>query len=361
MTKPSVTYSTNSHSKYKRNDIFIKNEANNTIQEEHADRADIVLPLIAIDGGGTNTISTIANRRGNVLSKAEASTTNHQLIGKERTVKTLSELILKNIQQLRNISPEYYSQGKTVTFKIGVFALAGIDTQRDQLIVRRIVQQVITNSNIRIEKIIVENDALSTLIGATNHTPGVLLASGTGSIAFGHDGKGNYVRSGGWGHILGDEGGGYWIGKAAIQSILKMYDGRGPKTMLSDLVLNHFGFKDHEELYDWVYGSDFTVNSVGELAKIVEEAFCLGDKVSEKILESATHELSQLAFGVIRKLNISNQPLQILFLGGVLQNNEYIKKRVERNILNKVEEIEILPNNQKPIHLILQRGLNELR
>ena len=52
---------------------------------------------------------------------------------------------------------------------------------------------------LKVGKLIIENDAEATMIGATWGKPGALLISGTGSIAYAHDAKGRIVRSGGWG------------------------------------------------------------------------------------------------------------------------------------------------------------------
>ena len=53
--------------------------------------------------------------------------------------------------------------------------------------------------------------------------------------------KGEAARSGGWGYVLGDEGSGYWIGRAALRAVLREADRRGPATVLSGLLLKHFG------------------------------------------------------------------------------------------------------------------------
>ena len=48
-------------------------------------------------------------------------------------------------------------------------------------------------------------------------------------------------RSGGWGYVLGDEGSGYWIGRAALRAVLREADHRGPATVLTPMLLEHFG------------------------------------------------------------------------------------------------------------------------
>ncbi|TFJ93174.1 N-acetylglucosamine kinase [Lentibacillus salicampi] len=312
-------------------------------------------PLLAIDGGGTKTIAVITDADGNVLSSGKSGTSNYQVAGFKGTIKTLKRVIKKAIGQLNENVLHHDTE---INFNVGVFALAGIDTIKDETNVQEIVKQVIEESGVQIKRVIVENDALSVLFGETNHSPGVILISGTGSIAFGHDGRGNYARAGGWGHRLGDEGGGYWIGKEAILTILKMHDGRGPETALSDLVLNQFQLDNHEDLYNWVYGPNYSIHDVGELSTIVEDAYHLGDPASKNILDRAVSELYCLVSAVVKRINISGGPFKLLFLGGVLQNSDYVKSELMYKVKNEMPNVDIITNHDKPIDLIVQRGLN---
>ena len=56
------------------------------------------------------------------------------------------------------------------------------------------------------------NDAVTSYVGAIGFEPGAVVAAGTGVIALAGDRDGNFARSDGWGYILGDDGGGYYIG-----------------------------------------------------------------------------------------------------------------------------------------------------
>src|SRR5699024_12039562 len=106
-------------------------------------------------------------------------------------------------------------------FDIGICSSDLIDTEADQINVAKIVKEVLVALNIHFNKLIVENDALSVLFGMTKGDPGAILIAGTGAIGFAYDGGNNPVRGGGWGHKVGDDGSGYWIGKEAILAILK--------------------------------------------------------------------------------------------------------------------------------------------
>lgn len=325
------------------------------METKKMERERVVVPLLAIDGGGTKTIAIITDETGNMLGMGQAGTSNYHVFGEENTIKTLSNVILEALNRFKKDSA--LDLQTEIVIKLGVFALAGLDTETDKANVQEIVRNVIAESGVQFQKVIVENDALSALLGATNRRPGVLLISGTGSIAFAHDGNGKYVRSGGWGHLLGDEGGGHWIGKEAIRSILKMYDGRGTKTILADYVLEHLKLECYEQLYNWVYGPDCSIHKVAALSTIVELAYQEGDQVSKMILDRAVTELFELICGVAKISGVINKPFKLLFLGGILQNSNYIKKELTKKVHEEMPNVEILPNYQKPISLIIQRGL----
>ena len=64
---------------------------------------------------------------------------------------------------------------------------------------------------------IVVNDVVGAWATATGAGPGVAVISGTGSNVFGVGPDGRGWRAGGWGHLLGDEGSGYWLGVGVDQ------------------------------------------------------------------------------------------------------------------------------------------------
>lgn len=68
-------------------------------------------------------------------------------------------------------------------------------------------------------------DAVTAYVGALGPLPGAVVAAGTGLIALGTD-LSAWQRADGWGHLLGDCGGGAWIGRAGLEAALRAYDGR---------------------------------------------------------------------------------------------------------------------------------------
>lgn len=308
--------------------------------------------LLAVDGGGTKTLAVITDSTGSILGEGKAGASNYQVIGKELAIKALVTSIQEALVEVaaRNSGP--------VQFEKTVFALAGIDTTNDEVEVREIVEETIKQLGLATHMLLVENDCLSALLGATQNKAGALLISGTGSIVFAHDGRGNFFRTGGWGYRVGDEGSGYWIGKEAIRSVLKMNDGREKETILSKLILQKFGFHKVEDLYNWVYSPNYCVDDVGALTTLVEEAYKMGDEVSKGILDDAASELTLLLETTIDKAGIAREEFQLILQGGVIQNNLYIRNRVLDCLKRKAERVKVIDTDQKPITFIIKRGLN---
>lgn len=307
-------------------------------------------PLLVIDGGGTKTLAVVADSKGEVLGMGQSVASNYQVAGiegaKDSLVEAINEVIFK-----------VCGKKERINFHTGVFAVAGIDTFEDQEIVKRIVNDVCNRTGIYFTNLIIENDALSTLIGATSNQPGAIVISGTGSIAFAHDGKGNFVRAGGWGHKVGDEGSGYWIGIEAIRAILKMSDGSGQKTLLKDRVLEATNLPTVESLYNWVYSAKNSVDTIGAIAQVVEACTGEGDAISKRIQDLAADELFSLLQTVIKKTLNVDEKITIVFQGGILKHNDYIQKQLGNKVKRHYPNNCLILAKLEPFEYIVQRGL----
>lgn len=309
------------------------------------------IELLAVDGGGTKTRAVLVEADGTILGEGNAGASNYHVVGVEGAKKALVEAILAAFKDA-GMETSY-----TVNVEKAVFALAGIDTTHDEREVEEVVGQVIEALSIEMGTLQVENDCLSALLGVTQNKAGILLIAGTGSIVFAHDGNNRIVRSGGWGHRVGDEGGGYWIGKQAISSVLKMYDGRGEETLLSKLILEEFKFNRIEDLYNWTYSDSYSIDHVGVLAAVVDEGFRLGDAVCKRILDCAVDELFLLIEAAIKKAEIGQKEFDLIFQGGVFQHNHYIKYQVSQRIQQSYTKVKIRTTSDEPIGNIIKRGL----
>lgn len=84
-------------------------------------------------------------------------------------------------------------------------------------------------------------DAVTAYAGSLGERPGAVVAAGTGMIVLGTDLR-TWRRADGWGHLLGDCGGGAWIGRAGLEAALRAHDGReGGSAALRDRAERMFG------------------------------------------------------------------------------------------------------------------------
>ena len=161
---------------------------------------------------------------------------------------------------------------------------------------------------------IVTSDWEISLYGALEGAPGLLVIAGTGSVCCGRNAAGDVIRTGGWGHLIGDEGSGYALGRDALRAAAAMIDGTGPRTGIVPLLKERHGLDDRSAIIRYVYGND--KSAVAALSGIVLEAAEEGDAAAEGILRENAEALAVQAEAAARTLSI--EKLRIALAGGLL-------------------------------------------
>jgi N-acetylglucosamine kinase-like BadF-type ATPase len=166
----------------------------------------------------------------------------------------------------------------------------------------------------------VVHDALIALDAAYDAGSGLVVIAGTGSVVLARTTDGALARAGGWGHVLGDDGSGYAIGRAGLRAVAAAFDG-GADTALSPRVREHCGIDDREQLLETIYQTDFSVQAV---APLVIDAAAGDDAVADEILSSQVTKLTeQVGWLVDREAPIAPR---ITLVGGMLQNDHYARR-----------------------------------
>ncbi|MGE0555414.1 MAG: N-acetylglucosamine kinase [Gemmatimonadales bacterium] len=156
--------------------------------------------------------------------------------------------------------------------------------------------------------------------------PGVdaVLMAGTGSVGIAR-GDGKPIQVGGHGWQMGDEGGGYWIGRQALAAVGRSADGRAEPTALTELLLKIAAAPEARDLAAWAVVA--SPREVATLAPAVATAASSGDAAAERILELATEELEALVRALARR---RGAPLETIALGGGLLRDGPLRERLTR-------------------------------
>ena len=301
--------------------------------------------LLAVDGGATKTSLSLRTTTGNVLFEKISTGSNYQAIGETRACEVLTGL-------LHAAAP--YCEGP---IDAAVFAIAGIDTPKDQTVVTAIVEKSVATAGLQIRQLLIENDVEATLLGATAGQPGSLLIAGTGAIAYAFTGT-SIVRCGGWGHRAGDEGSGYWIGQQMLKVIFRHADGRSEQpTQLTALVLQKLGLTSVDELLNWLYAPNYTNAQVAGLGSLLAEAVAAQDIVACHIAQKAAEELVLLASAILHKTGYTSGPYTFYLNGGVLEYNDCITDAFYQQMRSHYPDIEWRMCIDKPIEYIVKRAI----
>ncbi len=141
---------------------------------------------------------------GTILSRAEADGSNYHVVGADRTKQILADLIVALLDQA-DVAPD-----SQIAYCLG---MAGLGRESDQAVINNICDGIGLD-----RRRILTHDAEIALVGGLGKLEGVILISGTGAIAYGQTADGRSARSNGWGHLLGDEGSGYFNWVASTSS-----------------------------------------------------------------------------------------------------------------------------------------------
>lgn len=277
--------------------------------------------IIGIDGGGTKSIGYITNENGKILGVVKSGSLNFHSQGQEGVKHNLQKLI-KQLVDLAGCTIE--------DVEIISMGIAGIGREKD----REIFLNIINSLNIS-AKLLLTTDIHIALVGAHGREKGIFTLSGTGSIAYGIDSCGKKHRLGGWGHIVGDEGSGYDIGRKGLELVAKTIDGRESSSLLVDMVFEQYGVKNTDEFISYVYNPLRTKADIAKISETVYYCASKGDIKSLEILERASQDLVNLTIELINKVSIEDE-LVVSVGGGIFDNMELVYEYFT-NALNKYD------------------------
>lgn len=161
----------------------------------------------------------------------------------------------------------------------------------------------------------VTNDVVTSYLGALGPTPGVVVAAGTGTSCLAVSPAGETARVDGWGHLLGDDGSGFRIGREGLAAGLRAADGRGGSPALLTALRARFG--DLSSLIATVYGSTCHSPQIAAFAPDVARLARAGDPLAADILSRAGAELAETVAAAARRVFDPDNHPEVAATGGV--------------------------------------------
>jgi N-acetylglucosamine kinase-like BadF-type ATPase len=300
--------------------------------------------VIGIDAGGTKTVCLLADERGVIVSESRGPGANLHTSGEPGVERVLQEVMKAAIGE-RGITPAAICLG-----------IAGVDRDDESRTIHAIMRRIGQRS-----RVVVVNDALIALVAGARDEPGIVIIAGTGSIAYGRNRRSEAARAGGWGHIIGDEGSGYWIGREALSAVMRAADGRGPLTGLTYDVLEHFSISDVSRLPRIVYDREQPRMSVAALGPLIQRARDDGDAVATRILERAAEELGLAAGSVATQLEMRGDPFTFHLAGGVFRVVPWLAEELPRRLAEIAPRCQVQLLDEEPATGAVWLALAEAR
>jgi glucosamine kinase len=199
---------------------------------------------------------------------------------------------------------------------------AGADSPDSVAVVGGLITDRVPGARVR-----VVHDA-RLLVAAAGLDTGVALISGTGSVAWGVRADGREARAGGWGHLLGDEGGGYHVALQAVRHALRRRDRGEPVDPLTAALLSRCGLDGPERLIDHFYGTPER-RYWAERAEVVAALARDGDDAATALVDAAATTLAGLARQVLDQLAFDGP---VVLGGGFARHHPVLQRAVRARL-----------------------------
>jgi N-acetylmuramic acid 6-phosphate etherase len=271
--------------------------------------------ILGVEGGGTKTAWVLVEA---VTSGSDAGTEFRIL---DQGKLPPSNLRLTTPERLREVFAELPKQ----VDRAGIF-VAGCSTEEDRRSLALICRDIWPNA-----KIVTGSDRDSGLAAALDHGDGIVVNAGSGSSVTGRRND-RIERAGGWGHILGDTGGGYFLSIEALRLILREYDLHRGEMQFTAKILHALSLNNLDELVRWAQTADKM--EIAMLAPVVFEAAAGGDACVNEIVEEGARVLCEFTEAVASRLHLLAP--KVALMGGLFYRDSIythaFRRRLKKNL-----------------------------
>jgi N-acetylmuramic acid 6-phosphate etherase len=276
--------------------------------------------ILGVEGGGTKTAWVLVERDGadlRILNQGKLPPSNFRLVTPDRLRTILSEL------------PKQIDRA-------GVF-LAGCALE-DQPALSHICAEIWPSA-----KITTGNDRDSGLAAALGRGEGIVVNAGSGSSVTGRRGD-KIEKAGGWGHILGDAGGGYFLAIQALRFILSEYDLHRGEVQFTAKILRALCLNNLDELVRWAQTADKM--EIALLAPVVFEAAAGGDARVMEIIEEGARVLGEYTEAVASRLRLLAP--KVVLMGGLFHRDSIYTHAFRRRLKKNLPDARVATADRPP-------------
>jgi N-acetylmuramic acid 6-phosphate etherase len=266
--------------------------------------------ILGIEGGGTKTAwALVANDA--IIESGKLPPSNLRLTP------------LDQITKIFHVLPRAVD-------RIGVF-LAGCVTEEDRAVLLKLARAVWPRA-----KIVAGSDRDSGMAACLRDRDGIAVNAGTGSSVTGRSGR-QIEKAGGWGHILGDAGGAYFVSIRALRSVLREYDLRRGEREFAANILRALGLNNFDELVRWAQTADKM--EIASLAPVVFEAARKSDEAARQIIAAGVSALVDFTTAVSMRLQLETPEVRLM--GGLFENQKFYGVAFAKALSEKIPGAEV--------------------
>ncbi|MCX5401614.1 N-acetylglucosamine kinase [Streptomyces sp. NBC_00102] len=222
-------------------------------------------------------------------------------------------------------------------------------------------------ASLGVRRLALAADGVTAYAGALGQRPGAVVAGGTGMIALGTDLR-EWHRADGWGHLLGDSGGGAWIGREGLDAALRAHDGRrgGSPALLARL---RAVFGPAPELPGLLYPRTDRPALLASFAPEVAACAADGDAVARSVLRRAAAHIAEAAAAVCpeagipqageRAVGSGGEPVEVALTGGLFRMGDPLLGPLREELARQLPHAALVPASGDPLagSLLLARAL----
>lgn len=311
--------------------------------------------LLVGDIGATSSALGLVDESGQIILRVEGPGANlHSYIAIDGFMHVLSSM-LKKLLKLRSQERRVEPSDVLLEIRAAHLAVSGVDSNRMPHVIQAI-ERGFAHLHIRFPFEITDSIVPSFSSNPMQAQSGILATAGTQACTAAIVKSEIVQRHGGLGWVLGDTGSGTWMGRQILRACAADLDGMGPRTVLTELVLDELGILSQQLDEQPRPASDRLANlkravdnlkptNWSRFAPLHDQAIEGGDPVAKELLQRATNYF-------VSSINSCRQALMergmtgeyvLVWAGGVALNSTALRESVEAQVTDKDQDLWLVP------------------